>query len=186
MWTRSIPRSACRRKAGSRCRSSAPSSCAPSAPSSSARPFEFRRYGQCGAPVSSLFPHIADCVDDLAIIHSMVAEHSEHTAGNYFMHSGSGLQGRPSMGAWVTYGLGSACRNLPGFVVMDTGMIPPGGTDIFGSGFLPASYQGSLFRRGRFPVADHRAARKRRRFAEGQTGSARATRPAAWRSATDR
>jgi hypothetical protein len=58
------------------------------------------------------------------------------------------------MGAWVTYGLGSACRNLPGFVVMDTGMIPPGGVDIFGSGFLPASYQGSLFRRGRFPVAD--------------------------------
>jgi len=58
------------------------------------------------------------------------------------------------MGAWVTYGLGSVCRNLPGFVVMDTGMIPPGGVDIFSSGFLPASYQGSLFRRGRFPVAD--------------------------------
>jgi Protein of unknown function (DUF1501) len=117
-------------------------------------PFEFKQYGQCGAPVSSLFPHIATCVDDLAIIRSMVAEHSEHTAGNYFMHSGSGLQGRPSMGAWVTYGLGSLCQNLPGFVVMDTGMIPPGGVDIFGNGFLPASYQGSLFRQGRFPVAD--------------------------------
>ncbi len=117
-------------------------------------PFEFRKYGQCGADVSSLFPHIAACADDLAIIRSMVAEHSEHTAGNYFIHSGSGLQGRPSMGAWVTYGLGSPCRNLPGFIVMDTGMIPPGGLDIFGSGFLPASYQGSLFRRGQFPVAD--------------------------------
>jgi hypothetical protein len=117
-------------------------------------PFEFRKYGECGADVSSLFPHVAACVDDLAVVRSMVAEHSEHTAANYFMHSGSGLQGRPSMGAWVTYGLGSACRNLPGFVVVDTGMIPPGGTDIFGSGFLPASFQGSLFRRGRFPVAD--------------------------------
>ena len=117
-------------------------------------PFEFRRYGECGAAVSSLFPNVASCVDDLAIIRSMVAEHSEHTAGNYFMHSGSGLQGRPSMGAWVTYGLGSLCDNLPGFVVMDTGLIPPGGVDIFGSGFLPASYQGSLFRQGRFPVAD--------------------------------
>ena len=117
-------------------------------------PFEFHRYGRSGAEVSDLFPNIATCVDDLAIIRSMVAEHSEHTAGNYFMHSGSGLQGRPSMGAWVTYGLGSVGRNLPGFVVMDTGMIPPGGVDIFGSGFLPASYQGSLFRRGKFPVAD--------------------------------
>jgi hypothetical protein len=119
-----------------------------------ASPFEFKRYGQCGAAVSSLFPHIATCVDDLAIVRSMVAEHSEHTAANYFAHSGSGVQGRPSMGAWVTYGLGSPCQNLPGFVVVDSGMIPPGGIDIFGSGFLPASYQGSLFRQGRFPVAD--------------------------------
>src|SRR5262245_28051500 len=117
-------------------------------------PFEFKRYGNCGADVSSMFPHVATCVDDLAIVRSMEAEHSEHTAGNYFMHSGSGLQGRPSMGSWVAYGLGSPCRDLPGFVVMDTGMIPLGGVDIFGSGFLPASYQGSLLRRGRFPVAD--------------------------------
>src|SRR4029078_7145937 len=77
-----------------------------------------------------------------------------HTAANYFMHSGSGLQGRPSLGAWVTYGLGSVSRNLPGYVVLDTGMIPPGGLDIFGSGFLPASYQASLFRKGEHPVAD--------------------------------
>ncbi len=117
-------------------------------------PFEFRKYGQCGADVSGLFPQVAECVDDLAIVRSMVAEHSEHTAGNYFMHSGSGLQGRPSMGAWVTYGLGSPCRDLPGFVVLDTGMIPPGGVDIFGSGFLPASYQAAPFRKGAHPVAD--------------------------------
>ena len=78
----------------------------------------------------------------------MVSDHSEHTAANYFMHSGSGFQGRPSMGGWVVYGLGSECRNLPGFVVLESGLVPPGGLDFFGSGFLPASYQGTLFRKG--------------------------------------
>ena len=73
----------------------------------------------------------------------MVADHSEHTAANYFMHSGSGFQGRPSMGGWVNYGLGSECNNLPGFIVLESGLIPPGGLDLFGSGFLPASYQGT-------------------------------------------
>jgi hypothetical protein len=84
----------------------------------------------------------------------MVADHSEHTAANYFMHSGSGLQGRPSVGAWVTYGLGSASRNLPGYVVLENGMIPPGGMDIFGNGFLPANFQASLFHAGPRAVAD--------------------------------
>jgi hypothetical protein len=104
--------------------------------------------------VSELFPHIATCVDDMAIIRSMVADHSEHTAANYFMHSGSGFQGRPSLGAWLTYGLGSDCDDLPGFVVLESGLIPPGGVDLFGSGFLPASYQGTLFRKGAEPIAD--------------------------------
>jgi len=117
-------------------------------------PWEFSRHGRCGSEVSTLFPHLARCVDQMAIIRSMVASHTEHTAGNYFMHSGSSLQGRPSMGAWVTYGLGSPSRNLPGFIVLDTGMIPPGGLDLFNSGFLPASYQGTLFRKGAHPVAD--------------------------------
>ena len=117
-------------------------------------PFEFRKYGQCGADVSTMFPHMAQCVDEMTIIRSMVADHSEHTAANYFMHSGSGLQGRPSMGAWLGYGLGTMSRNLPGYIVLDTGMIPPGGMDLFSSGFLPASFQGSMFRRGSQPVAD--------------------------------
>ena len=117
-------------------------------------PFEFRQYGQCGAPVSSLFPEIARHVDDLCIIRSMVADHSEHTAANYFMHSGSGLQGRPSIGAWVNYGLGSPSRNLPGYVVLENGMTPPGGMDIFGNGFLPANYQASMFQAGPRAVAD--------------------------------
>ncbi len=131
---------------------------APNAPGSIAElmpsPWKFRKYGQSGADVSDLFPHVGACADDLAIIRSMHGEHSEHTAGNYFMHSGSSLQGRPSMGAWITYGLGSPSRNLPGFLVLDSGMIPPGGLDLFGSGFLPASHQGMLLRNNPQPVAD--------------------------------
>jgi hypothetical protein len=117
-------------------------------------PWKFRHHGASGLSISDLFPHLATCADDLVVIRSMVANFSEHTGANYFVHSGSGQQGRPSMGAWVTYGLGSECQNLPGFIVLDSGMIPPGGLDCFGSGFLPASYQGSLFRRGAVPVAD--------------------------------
>lgn len=119
-----------------------------------ASPWKFRQYGQSGIPVSDLFPNVATCVDDLAIVRSMVANFSEHTNANYFIHSGTGMQGRPSMGAWATYGLGSECKNLPGFVVLGSGMIPPGGVDCFSNGFLPASFQGSVFQRGKQPVAD--------------------------------
>ncbi|WP_145177086.1 DUF1501 domain-containing protein [Rubripirellula lacrimiformis] len=111
-----------------------------------ASPWKFKQHGESGIPVSSLFPHVAECVDELALIRSMVSEFPEHTFANYFLHTGSGLQGRPSMGAWVNYGLGSGCQNLPGFVVINGGLIPPGGLDCFGSGFLPASYQGSVFK----------------------------------------
>jgi hypothetical protein len=111
-----------------------------------ASPWKFKQHGESGIPVSSLFPHVATCVDELAVIRSMVSEFPEHTFANYFLHTGSGLQGRPSMGAWVNYGLGSECQNLPGFVVINGGLIPPGGVDCFGSGFLPASYQGSIFK----------------------------------------
>src|SRR4029077_2181073 len=121
-------------------------------------PWKFHQYGQSGIPVSELFPHVAQCVDDLAIVRSMTSEFSEHTNANYFIHSGSGIQGRPSVGAWVTYGLGSECRNLAGVVVLNSGMIPPGGLDCFNSGFLPASFQGSLFGGGETPLADIRRA----------------------------
>ncbi|HEY1192066.1 MAG TPA: DUF1501 domain-containing protein [Gemmata sp.] len=119
-----------------------------------ASPWKFKKYGQCGLPVSDLFPHVGACADDLAVIRSMVANFSEHTNANYFWHSGHGQQGRPSFGSWVTYGLGSESRNLPGFIVLGSGMIPPGGADCFGNGFLPAAYQGSVFRNGAHPVAD--------------------------------
>jgi len=94
--------------------------------------------------VSDLFPHVATCVDDLTIIRSMVSKFSEHNAANYFLHTGLGQSGRPSMGAWTTYGLGSESKDLPGYVVLDGGLIPSGGVDNFASGFLPASYQASI------------------------------------------
>jgi len=119
-------------------------------------PYQFRQYGECGAWVSDIFPHLATCVDELAFIRSMVSDHAEHTAANYFMNTGSPLQGRPSMGAWINYGLGCEADNLPGFIVLDCGQLPIGGMNCFGAGFLPAKYQGTLFHQGAVPVADLR------------------------------
>jgi hypothetical protein len=119
-------------------------------------PWEFHQYGQSGLPISDLFLNVARHADDLAVIRSMTSNFPEHTSANYFLHTGSGLQGRPSMGAWFGYGLGSECDDLPGFVVLNGGLIPPGGQDNFNSGFLPASYQGSLFNPGEAPIANAR------------------------------
>src|SRR6185295_12873729 len=85
-----------------------------------------------------------------------------------FIHTGLGQQGRPSAGAWVTYGLGTECRNLPGFIVLNSGLIPPGGLDCFTSGFLPATYQGSLFREGDDPVADIKRSEANAALQEGK------------------
>ncbi|XOV69685.1 MAG: DUF1501 domain-containing protein [Verrucomicrobiota bacterium] len=117
-------------------------------------PWTFKQYGQSGMPVSELFPHVSGCVDDMCFVRSMVSEFSEHTNANYFLHTGLGLSGRPSAGAWVTYGLGSENENLPGFVVLNGGLTPPGGLDNFSSGFLPSAYQGSVFRPENPPVAN--------------------------------
>ena len=119
-----------------------------------ASPWKFARHGESGLPVSELFPHVAGHVDEIAFVRSVVSEFSEHTFANYFLHTGSGLQGRPSMGAWTNYGLGSECEDLPGFVVINGGLIPPGGLDCFGNGFLPASYQGSVFKPSGSAVAN--------------------------------
>lgn len=116
--------------------------------------WEFRQHGESGIWVSDLFPHVAQRVDDLCVIRSMTSNFPEHTSANYFLHSGLGLQGRPSMGAWVTYGLGSLNENLPGYVVLNGGQIPSGGLDNFGSGFLPATFQGSLLHANGTPLAN--------------------------------
>jgi hypothetical protein len=129
-----------------------------------ASPWKFRRRGQSGLWVSELFPHVAECIDELCVVRSLVSKFPEHTSANYFLHTGSGLQGRPSMGAWAGYGLGSLNKNLPGFIVLNGGLIPPGGLDNFNSGFLPAAYQGSVFRPADPPVANIR----RRESAEQQ------------------
>jgi hypothetical protein len=117
-------------------------------------PWKFQRHGQSGQWVSQLFPKLSRHVDDLAFLKGMTSRFSEHTNGNYFLHTGSGFQGRPSMGAWVSYALGSDNRDLPDFVVLNGGLIPPGGLDNFNSGFLPASHQGSLLRPEAQPVAN--------------------------------
>jgi hypothetical protein len=117
-------------------------------------PWSFRQYGQSGLSVSELFPCVAECADDLCVIRSMTTNFSEHTNANYFLHTGLGLAGRPSMGAWLGYGLGSENQDLPAYIVLNGGLIPPGGLQNFGSGFLPATYQGSIFRAAEQPVAN--------------------------------
>ena len=116
--------------------------------------WEFRKHGQSGLEISDLFPHVSRQADELCVIRSMVSEFSEHTNGNYFLHTGLGLAGRPSAGSWVAYGLGTENENLPGFVVLNGGLTPPGGLDNFSNGFLPATFQGSVFRPNDPPVAN--------------------------------
>jgi hypothetical protein len=117
-------------------------------------PWKFKQRGKSGLWVSELFPEVATAADELCVIRSMTSNFSEHTNANYFLHTGAGMQGRPSMGAWITYGLGSECRELPGFVVIDGGLTPVGGKDNFAAGFLPANFQASLFRPSSPPVAN--------------------------------
>jgi hypothetical protein len=119
-----------------------------------ASPWKFRKHGESGIEISELFPNIATCADDMCVIRSMVSNFPEHTSANYFLHTGNGAQGRPSMGAWFSYGLGSENRDLPGFIVLNGGLIPPGGLDNFNSGFLPAAYQGSIIRPTDPPLAN--------------------------------
>lgn len=123
-----------------------------------ASPWKFKQYGESGIPISDLFPRIGHHADKIAVVRSMTSNFPEHTNANYFLHTGHGQIGRPSMGAWFGYGLGSECDNLPGFVVLNGGLIPPGGLDCFASGFLPASYQGSVFGFSDPPVANVRPA----------------------------
>ncbi|MCH7990498.1 MAG: DUF1501 domain-containing protein [Planctomycetes bacterium] len=107
-------------------------------------PWKFRQHGDSGLPVSELFPHIASCVDEIAVIRSMQADLPIHSTGVLFLHTGLNVAGRPSLGSWVNYGLGSENQNLPGFVVLSFGVIPCGGLENYSSGFLPASFQATM------------------------------------------
>src|SRR5437868_5665327 len=115
--------------------------------------FKFAKYGQNGAELSELVPHFAKIVDDVAIVKSMVTDAFNHAPGQLLMNTGTMQFGRPSMGAWVTYGLGSESQNLPAFVVFSSGKKgPSGGNSCWGSGFLPTVYQGVEFRNSGDPV----------------------------------
>ncbi len=114
---------------------------------------EFKRHGRSGAWVSDLFPHTARIVDDISIVKSCQATLFNHAPAKLFMNTGSGQFGRPSMGSWVNYGLGSECQDLPGFVVLQSGPRGPrGGAVNWGSGFLPTTYQGVPLRGGGDPI----------------------------------
>ncbi|MFG0285452.1 MAG: DUF1501 domain-containing protein [Phycisphaerales bacterium JB039] len=117
--------------------------------------WRFRQYGQCGAWISDLFPHLATCVDDIAFIKSMQADSPLHGSAMLQMNSGSILSGHPCLGSWVNYGLGTVNQNLPGFVVMlDSTGGPISGAKNWSSGFMPATYQGTVMRPTGAPILD--------------------------------
>ena len=114
---------------------------------------KWKQYGESGIPVSDWYPHVGECIDDVAVIRSCWANGLNHVGSVCQMNTGSILAGRPSLGAWVTYGLGSENENLPGFVVLlDNDREPPGGSRVWGTGFMPATYQGTRFRNGSEPI----------------------------------
>ena len=118
-----------------------------------ASPFAFRRHGQSGAEISELLPHLAKVADDLAIVRSMRTTQFNHAPAQIFMNTGHQVIGRPSLGSWLSYGLGSENRDLPAFVVLLSGENnPDGGKSCWGSGFLPTEHQGVEFRSGSDPV----------------------------------
>lgn len=114
--------------------------------------FAFSRHGQSGAELSEMLPHLAEVVDDLAFIKSMHTSQFNHAPAQIFMNTGSPLFGRPSMGSWVTYGLGNEADDLPGFVVLSSGAGTSGGANNWGCGFMPTVYQGVPFRSEGDPI----------------------------------
>ena len=119
-----------------------------------ASPFEFKKHGQSGLEVSSMFPQLSTVADELAVIRSMTSKVNEHAQGNYAFHTGFPFMGHPSAGAWVSYGLGTENQNMPGFVVLQSGgaSIPHGGVGLFSNGYLPAENQGSIIVGDRTPA----------------------------------
>jgi hypothetical protein len=117
--------------------------------------WKFKQYGQCGKYVSDLFPHLATCVDDISFIHSMTADSPIHGSAMLQMNTGKIISGSPSLGSWVNYGLGTLNQNLPGYVVMlDPLGGPISGAKNWSSGYMPASFQGTIFRSQNPPILD--------------------------------
>jgi len=114
--------------------------------------FKFARHGKCGAELSEMLPHLAKVVDDIAILKSVHTDQFNHAPAQIFFNTGFGQPGRPSMGSWITYGLGCESKNLPAFVVMSTGGGISGGSAVWSSGFLPTTYTGVRFRNSGDPI----------------------------------
>jgi hypothetical protein len=113
----------------------------------------FKKYGKSGIEVSDWFPHVGGCIDDICLLRGCFGDSVTHPESVYLMNTGSILMGRPSLGAWASYGLGTENRNLPAFVVLpDPGGWPKGGAPAWGNGYLPAAYQGTLLKGGKSPV----------------------------------
>ena len=117
-------------------------------------PYKFERYGKCGTEISAMLPHLGACADDIAVVRSMHTEAFNHHPGELLMYTGFQRFGRPSVGSWVAYALGSPSQNLPGYVVLTAGRAASGGNTMFSSGFLPSAYQGVTFRNEGEPVMD--------------------------------
>ncbi len=115
-------------------------------------PRVFTKHGRSGMELSDYIPHIASCADDLCLVRSIQTDAFNHHPGQQLLFSGSIQQGRPTMGAWSLYGLGSESENLPGFVVLSSGVGTSGGATNFSSGFLPSTYQGTQFRNAGDPI----------------------------------
>ncbi len=115
-------------------------------------PYQFSHHGQSGAQISELLPHLSSVADELCFIKSMRTEEFNHAPAQMLFHNGINRRGNPSIGAWVNYGLGSPCENLPGYVVFLSGVTPGGGAALWGNGFLPSVYQGTEFRSEGEPV----------------------------------
>lgn len=118
-------------------------------------PFEFKAYGQSGKEVSSLFPHLGQRVDDMAFIHGIKVENNNHGPATMHVNTGSQLQGSPSVGSWISYGLGTTNQNLPAYVVLeDPRGAPVNGSAVWGNGYLPATFQGTTFKASGTPILD--------------------------------
>ena len=139
-------------------------------------PWDWKQRGQCGKWISDLVPHIASCADDIAFVHSMIAKSNVHGPATFMQNTGFVLPGFPSMGSWISYGLGSMNENLPTFIVLpDSRGFAPNGPGNWSAGFLPAAHQGTMIRASSpnpiydlFPPEGRRTSRPR---AKPRTGS---------------
>ena len=135
--------------------------------------WDFKPHGKSGVEVSDLFPKVAECVDDLCVIRSLKSDHTNHYEATLMMHTGSITFARPSIGAWVSYGLGTVNRNLPSFLVLAPA-VPYAGDQTWGADFLPGCHQGTRVVPGPTPIAD---LARRRRVARPPGHGARAAPP---------